>query len=226
MSNILNYPVLFALVSFFGLALAAWVGARFQKARRILVEEEREGFAVVQAATLTLLGLIWWSLTPQDLSPETRPIPLKGDPANLYWLVVPVLIWAWNVWDAARPNVAPGWNGRSCTTRWGRTPRSDWRSAAEDATNRSMTRSWASASKAVSDPAWSRSCRDAPATPRCSALNASAAGTSADKIAHRAAPSPLSCNGASAVAASTHRRSRVPVPVSYTHLTLPTNREV
>lgn len=59
--------------------------------------------------TLTLLGLIWWSLTPQDLSPETRPIPLKGDPANLYWLVVPVLIWAWNVWDAARPNVAPGW---------------------------------------------------------------------------------------------------------------------
>lgn len=58
MSNILNYPVLFALVSFFGLALAAWVGARFQKARRILVEEEREGFAVVQAATLTLLGLI------------------------------------------------------------------------------------------------------------------------------------------------------------------------
>ncbi len=58
---------------------------------------------------LVMLGLIWWSLIPQHLSPESRPIPLKGDPANLAWLVVPALIWAWNVWDAARPEAARGW---------------------------------------------------------------------------------------------------------------------
>jgi hypothetical protein len=58
MTNLLDYPVVFAALSFLGLSLTAWIGARFSKARKTLVEEDREGFAVIQAATLTLLGLI------------------------------------------------------------------------------------------------------------------------------------------------------------------------
>jgi len=53
----LNYPVFFFLFSLLVLWLAAQVGASLRK-RRPLKDSEREVFAVVQAATLTLLGLI------------------------------------------------------------------------------------------------------------------------------------------------------------------------
>jgi hypothetical protein len=53
----LNYPVLFFLFSMLVLWLSAHIGASLRK-RRALKDGEREVFAVVQAATLTLLGLI------------------------------------------------------------------------------------------------------------------------------------------------------------------------
>jgi len=53
----LNYPVLFFPVSLFVLWLSARVGASFRR-RRPLKEDERGDFGFVQAATLTLLGLI------------------------------------------------------------------------------------------------------------------------------------------------------------------------
>src|SRR5271167_2412422 len=53
----LNYPRLFFLVSLFVLWLSAQIGASLRR-RRTLEDEEREDFGIVQAATLTLLGLI------------------------------------------------------------------------------------------------------------------------------------------------------------------------
>ena len=53
----LNYPVLFFLFSLLVLWLSAQLGASLRK-RRALKDGEREVFAVVQAASLTLLGLI------------------------------------------------------------------------------------------------------------------------------------------------------------------------
>ena len=53
----LNYPRLFFLVSLFVLWLSAQIGASL-RSRRALEDEEREDFGIVQAATLTLLGLI------------------------------------------------------------------------------------------------------------------------------------------------------------------------
>src|SRR5271157_5852580 len=53
----LNYPRLFFLFSLVVLWLAAQIGASWRK-RRPLKDDEREDFALVQTATLTLLGLI------------------------------------------------------------------------------------------------------------------------------------------------------------------------
>src|SRR5580692_12716791 len=53
----LDHPRLFFLLSLFMLWLSAQFGASWRR-RRALKEEEREDFAIVQAATLTLLGLI------------------------------------------------------------------------------------------------------------------------------------------------------------------------
>jgi hypothetical protein len=47
-----------AIIAFFLLWLAAWVGGRLSLRRRDLTEEIRTDFGVIQAATLTLLGLI------------------------------------------------------------------------------------------------------------------------------------------------------------------------
>jgi len=52
-----DYPRIFFLVSFFLLWISAQTGA-FWRRQRGLKEEERDDFGVVQAATLTLLGLI------------------------------------------------------------------------------------------------------------------------------------------------------------------------
>jgi hypothetical protein len=53
----LNYPRIFFVVSFLILWLSAQIGT-FWRRRRPLKDDQREDFGVVQAATLTLLGLI------------------------------------------------------------------------------------------------------------------------------------------------------------------------
>jgi len=54
-----NYPRLLFVFTFLLLWLAAWVGARMSQKQRALQDEDRRtDFGVVQAATLTLLGLI------------------------------------------------------------------------------------------------------------------------------------------------------------------------
>jgi hypothetical protein len=57
MYSLINYPVVLFLVAFASLWLAATVGVRLGRRRR-LKDDAREDFAVIQAATLTLLGLI------------------------------------------------------------------------------------------------------------------------------------------------------------------------
>ena len=53
----LDYPRIFFLVSFLILWLSAQIGTSWRR-RRPLKDDQREDFGVVQAATLTLLGLI------------------------------------------------------------------------------------------------------------------------------------------------------------------------
>ena len=57
MLNVTDRPLLFFVVSLLGLALSEWIGWCFSR-KRALQAEEREDFGVIQAATLTLLGLI------------------------------------------------------------------------------------------------------------------------------------------------------------------------
>jgi hypothetical protein len=57
MFNLTNYPIVLFLVSFVVLWLSTTVGARLAR-RRMLKDGAREDFSVIQAATLTLLGLI------------------------------------------------------------------------------------------------------------------------------------------------------------------------
>src|SRR5215813_1861526 len=51
------YPVLVFVLSFFGLALSAWIGVLFSRNRGVEAQV-REDFGIVLGATLTLLGLI------------------------------------------------------------------------------------------------------------------------------------------------------------------------
>ena len=57
MYNLTNYPIILLLVSFAVLWLSARVGTRLLR-HRALEEGARDDFGVIQAATLTLLGLI------------------------------------------------------------------------------------------------------------------------------------------------------------------------
>jgi hypothetical protein len=58
-TTLLNFPLLVFVVSFFLLWLAAWMGKGINHRRQVLSDEDiRSDFSVVQAATLTLLGLI------------------------------------------------------------------------------------------------------------------------------------------------------------------------
>ena len=57
MTGIFDYPVLVFALSFGGMVLFAWIGARMATRRRI-EPGAREDLGVIQAATLTLLGLI------------------------------------------------------------------------------------------------------------------------------------------------------------------------
>jgi len=56
--NIMNYPAVIFAVSLGSLWFSAGMGAYLCKRRGNLEEDEREDFGVIQAATLTLLGLI------------------------------------------------------------------------------------------------------------------------------------------------------------------------
>lgn len=58
MQNLMNFPLLVFVVSFFVLWLSARAGVFFHEKRGSLDERAREDFGVVLAATLTLLGLI------------------------------------------------------------------------------------------------------------------------------------------------------------------------
>ena len=59
MVKVLDYPLLIFVIALFGLWLAAWLGALLNQRRRALEDENlRTDFGTVQAATLTLLGLI------------------------------------------------------------------------------------------------------------------------------------------------------------------------
>ena len=58
MTNVTDYPLLVFVLSFFILSLSAWIGRSFSRRLRTLEAEAREDFGVIQAATLTLLGLI------------------------------------------------------------------------------------------------------------------------------------------------------------------------
>jgi hypothetical protein len=57
MNRIVDFPILILVVSFIALFLSALAGGAFRK-RESLEEDEREDFGVIQAATLTLLGLL------------------------------------------------------------------------------------------------------------------------------------------------------------------------
>jgi hypothetical protein len=58
MSNIMDFPFIIFAISLGVLWLSTRVGARLCERRGNLEEDEREDFGVIQAATLTLLGLI------------------------------------------------------------------------------------------------------------------------------------------------------------------------
>ena len=58
MNNIVDSPVLFFVSSFIALCLSALVGAFSRKRHGRLEDDQRDDFGVVQAATLTLLGLL------------------------------------------------------------------------------------------------------------------------------------------------------------------------
>jgi hypothetical protein len=58
MINILDFPLRLLVVAFALQALAAYVGDLLRAWVRPIRDDERDGFSVVQAATLTLLGLI------------------------------------------------------------------------------------------------------------------------------------------------------------------------
>ena len=58
-TNLLNYPLLIFVITFLLLWLAAWFGAQVSRKRHALADPDlREDFGMVQAASLTLLGLI------------------------------------------------------------------------------------------------------------------------------------------------------------------------
>ena len=57
MNNIIHYPLLVCALSLIVLWLSAWIGKSVRRQRK-LDEETREDLGIVQAATLTLLGLI------------------------------------------------------------------------------------------------------------------------------------------------------------------------
>lgn len=58
MTTLAHHPLLLLVVSFLVLWLSAWIGAVVSKRIRSQIDAQHEDFAVIQGATLTLLGLI------------------------------------------------------------------------------------------------------------------------------------------------------------------------
>src|SRR5208283_5091185 len=58
MMNLMNYPLLVFMLSFFILWITAQIGARFLTGIRDLEQGEKDDFGFILGATLTLLGLI------------------------------------------------------------------------------------------------------------------------------------------------------------------------
>jgi hypothetical protein len=58
MTYLLDHPLFVFVLSFLAMLLAAWVGRFYAGRLQALESEAREGFGVIEAATLTLLGLI------------------------------------------------------------------------------------------------------------------------------------------------------------------------
>ncbi len=56
--NLLNFPLLILVITFFLLWIAAWAGARVSQRRKKLSEELRPDFGTILAASLTMLGLV------------------------------------------------------------------------------------------------------------------------------------------------------------------------
>jgi hypothetical protein len=57
-SSVFGHPALLGVATFLAMWLAAWLGATYARRRHALDEELRQDFGVIQAAALTLLGLI------------------------------------------------------------------------------------------------------------------------------------------------------------------------
>ena len=58
MNRVMNYPLAIFAISFALMAFSAWIGVAWRRRRQPLEDALHEDFGVVQAATLTLLGLI------------------------------------------------------------------------------------------------------------------------------------------------------------------------
>jgi phosphonate transport system permease protein len=77
--------------------LGQWVGGR-----------RLRGFSIF-SLELLMLGLLWWITTPSQGFSETS-LAFRGNAAYWGWIVIPIVLGAWNVWDAAAPPPhAPGW---------------------------------------------------------------------------------------------------------------------
>jgi phosphonate transport system permease protein len=74
---------------------------------QMLTRRTARGLSIL-GLVLIMAGLIWWSVTPSTGFAESV-IAFKGQARNYGWLVALALVWAWNVWDAARAGQAPGW---------------------------------------------------------------------------------------------------------------------
>jgi hypothetical protein len=58
MTQLMDHPILVAVISFAAMWLAAWVGAAFRKSKWHIQDDDREDFGLIVGAALTLLGLI------------------------------------------------------------------------------------------------------------------------------------------------------------------------
>lgn len=83
MATILDYPLLLLFpVSFLSLTVAAWLGGWAAGHRHTIADESREDFNVIQAATLTLLGLIIGFTFSMALSRYDQRKNLEEEEAN------------------------------------------------------------------------------------------------------------------------------------------------
>ena len=82
MTNVIDNPLLVFALSFFGLSLSAWIGRSFPKRRRTMEPKMREDFAVIQTATLALLGLIIGFTFSMALGRHDQRKNLEAEEAN------------------------------------------------------------------------------------------------------------------------------------------------